>query len=523
VKPTPQQEAIISAAPLRESLMVTAYAGCAKTTTLEMLAKALPTRPTLALAFNKRIQEELEKRLPDGFTVKTLNGLGHLALARGLGGRRLVVDQNKLGSLVTEVSKEMGYNRLSTEEWADVRGLVGGARQVGLVPDPNPWGRTLQPDMWDSWEEIADDKMIELTPELLDLARAVLTKSIRMALQGIVDFDDQIYISTLIAGRYDKYYQVLIDEAQDLSALNHLQLRKSVAEDGRLIVVGDPKQAIYAFRGADSKSMPRIRELRSDWIDLPLSLTFRCPRIVVERCKPHAPGFEAAPTNAEGMLLDLRQKEGWYWSEIPATGSIAIISRNNAPIISMALKLLAQLVPVNVLGRDIGKGLQALVKKICGSDPDLDSATCLELIDQWASREIANAQAKGKEEKVAGIVDRQESLTAVIEAGNAHTLGAILSLLNELFNDRAAQVTLSTGHKAKGLEWHTVVHLDPWRIPSKFAKRANDEGNPITMEQDLNLRYVIETRAQDTLVLADLQKFMGLRPENGATTDPQKG
>ena len=79
MQPTLEQQHIIDAARSPASLMVNALAGTGKTTTLTMLAAALPKEPSLALAFNKKIKEELEKRFPPHFTVMTMNGLGHRA------------------------------------------------------------------------------------------------------------------------------------------------------------------------------------------------------------------------------------------------------------------------------------------------------------------------------------------------------------------------------------------------------------------------------------------------------------
>ena len=63
------------------------------------------------------------------------------------------------------------------------------------------------------------------------------------------------------------------------------------------------------------------------------------------------------------------------------------------------------------------------------------------------------------------------------------TLSAAIAYAEDLFSQEGT-ITLLTGHKAKGLEWPVVYHLDP------FLLRDN--------EQDLNLRYVITTRAQET-------------------------
>ena len=78
--------------------------------------------------------------------------------------------------------------------------------------------------------------------------------------------------------------------------------------------------------------MESLRKLRQDWIDLPLTLTFRCPKAVVARQQEHAPGYRAAETNAEGQVLHLRAREdGWTWADIPP-GQTAVLCRNNADV-----------------------------------------------------------------------------------------------------------------------------------------------------------------------------------------------
>lgn len=58
-----------------------------------------------------------------------------------------------------------------------------------------------------------------------------------------------------------------------------------------------------------------------------------------------------------------------------------------------------------------------------------------------------------------------------------------------------------SGHKSKGLEWASVFHLDPWRIPSPFSRKGE------ALEQELNLEYVITTRTKSELTLIDLEDF----------------
>jgi hypothetical protein len=82
----------------------------------------------------------------------------------------------------------------------------------------------------------------------IELVETVLTDSIRLAYEGQIDFDDQIYMPTLFGGTFPRFPLVMVDEAQDLSPLNHAMLEKLVTS--RLIAVGDPFQSIYGFRGA---------------------------------------------------------------------------------------------------------------------------------------------------------------------------------------------------------------------------------------------------------------------------------
>lgn len=504
--PTAEQAAIVEAATNPgPSIMVTAYAGCTKTSTLEMVANALPTQPALALAFNVKIKKELEKRFPAWFEIKTLNGLGHSAWQKAIG-KRCEVDEKKLGRLTTAVLKATGFEA-GEDTWTAIRQLVSAAMSRGLVPSHYPH-KSLIPDTAKSWRDIADDLWLDLNDSACEIARSILIESCKEAFQGIISYDDQIYMSAMFGGVFPKFPLVFVDEAQDLSPLNHIQVRR--CSTGRLIVVGDPKQAIYAFRGADSESMAKLRQLRTDWIDLPLHTTFRCPKVVVAQQQLHAPGFRSAPSCAEGRWLDLRGK-AWDWDFLAglrphANAHVAMLCRNNAPLLDMAFKLLRQGVGCMMLGRDIGKGLVTLSKKILPLD-STPGEECVKLIREWAESETRLARANEKEEKVSAIKDREECLIAVLESGGAENAGELRRKLADLFSREHGLVTLASGHRSKGLEWDVVVHLDPWRVPSKYAMRAASEGYMAPLQQEKNLRYVIQTRTKLILVEADLENF----------------
>jgi len=512
MKPTLEQEAILKAVrETKSSLMINAGAGCGKTTTLEMIARAIPPeQPALAVAFNVSTKKNMEKRFPDNFRVKTLNGLGHSAWGKAIG-KRLGVEENKLGAIVKNVFKDAQFSG-TAEQFAGVCKLVSSAMHAGLIPQRYAKNyKGLVEDREEVWQDIADEHFIDVGSSLIGFARETLTISIQQAFAGTINYDDQIYMSALFGGVFPRFPLVLVDEAQDLSPLNHIQVRRCAAD--RLMVVGDQKQSIYAFRGADHESIEKLRSLRSDWIDLPLMLTFRCPKVIVERQQEHVPGFRAHESNAEGLYKNLlvTEKKDWSWETIQELkhrpdAEVAILCRNNAPLLSTAFRLIKQRVGCHMLGRDIGKNLIALSRKIMPLD-DIPAEDCFRLINEWRKKEISLAVANEKEHKISGITDRADCLVAVIESGEVETAGKLRQALDDLFARTHGQVTLSTGHRAKGLEWDIIIHIDPWFIPSKQAQRAASQGNSAQLKQELNLKYVIETRSKHTLILANSEDF----------------
>jgi hypothetical protein len=495
--PTPEQQAILDIQrSSNDSIMVTAFAGCAKTTTLEMMAKQVKG-PFLALAFNVKIKKELEKRFPDNATVLTMNGLGHKAWGQAIGKRCTLLD-NKKTQVVNSVLEREGL-KLNQDKWIALRDLFAAGQLAGIVPKPFPH-KGLREDSLEVWKDIGETEWITTDPTILELAQACLKESCQLAFQGQIDFDDQIYMSALFGGLFQKFPLVFVDEAQDLSPLNHIMVKKSAGD--RLIVVGDPKQAIYGFRGADSSSMGSLRKLRPAWHDMPLATTFRCPRAIVHRQQSHAPGFTAAPGNQSGVITDWTKKE---WS-VPDREDVAVLCRNNAPIISLAFQLLKAKKSVVILGRDIGKGLISLVKKII-KDQSTPIVECVRKITEWQISECNLAIANKKDHRLAVINDQADCLLAVAEWGDVATAKDLSDGLTKLFSNQSGRITLATGHKAKGLEWDTVIHLDPWRIPSKYALQAAEAGNTAQLDQERNLLYVIETRTKRELILVSLADY----------------
>src|SRR5258708_34521393 len=111
---------------------------------------------------------------------------------------------------------------------------------------------------------------------IVEAAQAIYRES--LAQTGIVDFDDMI-LFPLIKNLRVKFGKDLIflDEAQDLSRVRQALAKKFVKPGGRMVVVGDDRQAIYGFSGADAAALDNLTSSLGA-IKMPLSITWRCPK-----------------------------------------------------------------------------------------------------------------------------------------------------------------------------------------------------------------------------------------------------
>ncbi|WP_436786621.1 ATP-dependent helicase [Yinghuangia sp. YIM S10712] len=131
---------------------------------------------------------------------------------------------------------------LGTRGFADeVRAVAARTRELGL--DPDALARFAEGIGRRDWRAAAD-----FLAEYLDVLDA----------QGVVDYAELVHRAVILAERPEvsdelrrRYRVVFVDEYQDTDAAQ-VRLLRALAGDGRdLVVVGDPDQSIYAFRGAD--------------------------------------------------------------------------------------------------------------------------------------------------------------------------------------------------------------------------------------------------------------------------------
>lgn len=454
--PTSEQTEILSQA--RDSstnLMINALAGTGKTSTLEMIERVVKTKPILYMCFNKRNADEATERMLSTTTVRTFNGMGHRVW--GQGRARLSLDPNKTRTILRDIiaSAPKAEQSILWEVFYDVIDGVRRAKILGYVPSDEKRSLINQSAFHNSLEVRPDD----LTADLID---AVLTRGIKLARRGLIDYDDQIYMPTLFGGAFPTFPLVKVDEFQDLSPINHAMLSKLVTK--RLIGVGDPHQNIYAFRGAKQAGM---REAQAKWnmTPLDLSVSFRCPSAIVDHVRWHVPKFSAANSGGEVHVLDRLDH-----SDILPDATI--ICRNNAPLFALAFALIGVGRSVSIIGSDLGPKIVGIMRRL--GDESLSRNGLISAIDDWLDDKLAKESTSAQD-----LADCMK-----VFANHGSSLAQAIAFAEHLFAQKG-QIKLMTGHKSKGLEFDTVYHLDPFLLDNN--------------EQDKNLRYVISTRSKNRL------------------------
>lgn len=475
--PTTEQEAIIDMASTKSNnIMIHAYAGCGKSASLRMIERATPTKPVLYLAFNRRVVDEIEfkpradpdeaaRRMQSTTTVRTFNGIGHRIWSQSIGKKQLTLNAKKVPDILRQVISEAPKKHQGAmwESFWEVVNGVGMAKAVGYVPEHvYPTARRLTTPS--QFHSTLDEEPDDLVADLIDV---VLSHSIQSAYAGEIDFNDQVFLPAVFGGIFPRFPLVLVDEYQDLNPVNHAMLDRLCAHS-RVIGVGDPNQNIYGFRGAKAAGMVDATA-KFSMTEMDLSVSFRCPRRIVENVHWRVPHYKWIKEGG-----DVKDYTDFNASSL--ANNCTILSRNNAPLFALAFKLLSSGRSVSVAGSDIGPKLLGIFRKL--GPEDLTRTQTQSVIDSWLAAKLDRGSSTA------------EDLAACMKVFASHgdSLGQAICYAEHLFK-QTGTIRLMTGHKAKGLEFNHVYHLDPWL--------CRDD------EQDKNLRYVIDTRSQDTLTYID--------------------
>ncbi|NTW42523.1 MAG: ATP-dependent helicase, partial [Cellulomonadaceae bacterium] len=370
-------------------------------------------------------------------------------------------------------------------------------------------------------------------PSTLADAMARYTTAKRTA--GVLDFADLLmFCARLIeqdeqvaATIRSQYASFVVDEYQDTDPAQQRLLDAWLGERDDLAVVGDARQAVYAFKGAQTSLIRDFPVRFPHAVTVDLVKDYRSTTQVVDAANRLVAGTpEGAGPLLVGMLGDgpaptvtrcddeddedariVATVRRWVRESVPAE-EIAILHRFNAQAVTITAALRDAGIPV-VGGdgsaffdrREIAQVL-ALLRTSATQASDDDPADALErALGQVGYDPDRPPDGTGAARERWDALDALRTLVESLPEHLTRTLGVLSADLHRrAAEDHVPQgrgaVTVTTIHKAKGLEWEAclIARATDGSLPSVYAS------TPAELAEERRLAYVAVTRARRHLV-----------------------
>ena len=523
-----QQQEIISWA--REgtgNTVVIARAGCGKTFTLVYAATQAPESKIFQCSYGADISAELKKKVLSG-EASTLHsaGLKQIRTAR----KGAITISNKVEYSRIRTVREKFINWVSL----DCRGFAPGSitwatsdKAISTISDVLSWVKNTSPfastlkevheitlatviseDCSINWDlkQMADYGAV--IKEAIMIVAMLAKSAMELAVEQFnakaekmeISYDDMLWLPVRTRTIRPLFELIFADEVQDFNSCMLELVQSLLLPGGRMCMIGDPMQSLYAFRGADPEAMPRMIEKLNAQI-FHLTVTRRCPALVVELAKAIVPDFTAAPDAPEGYVKEV--EKGFMVANV--NPGDFILSRTNAALAKVCMGLLKNKIRAYIVGRDIGVKLTGILKKIGGKNGFSSLEKMFDKIDSWMMSETEKITKqdlpdKKKNSLIEDITDQVGVFKILAE--DCSTPDEVFGQISSIFADPDSSkkedfVACSTVHRAKGLERETV-----WVLENSFTR-------PQSPQED-RIRYVCITRSKLELYLVyELVKDQG--------------
>lgn len=466
--------------------VINALAGSGKTSTIVNAVKLIPsTCNALFIAFNKEIVKELEKKLAGvkNVQVKTLHSLGLLMIRRNLG-TNIEIDEYKYRTFIKKNIKQLSsadFDKMTTKLMQQYTDNVIQLCDLGRYNLAQCEKDLLQVSARHDIPIIDDECNAVLN--VMKWGRENTTS---------IDFTDMVWLPyelTLnpIGLQYD---YIFIDECQDLNAAQRELFLRCFRRGTRFIAVGDKKQAIYSFAGADAESFAKLQNLPNT-TTLPLPISYRCPKKVVNLANQFVDTMECREGAPDGEIVHNVSIKDIHDGDM-------VLCRTKMPLIKLYMRYLRMGVKSYVRGQDIGLNLLRMVDKteqiVLNVSLQKDGVFARLYDDLFEERNrLMIKRGMDLEDATLSnqIMNKYDSIKALeILAEGLTSAKDLHDRIENVFAESADGVCLSTIHKAKGLEANNVYILCKTLMPSRLATQDWEK------EQEQNLMYVAYTRAK---------------------------
>ncbi len=481
-------------------LVVEACAGSGKSTTLVKCLDFIPDGSKILLtAFNTDIVGELKRKTIDkpNVDIRTLHSLGLLFIKKNIPQAEAIPEPFKYDAFIKNNIKE-----LSSINTYTLRGREY-FKYIDNIKKYVDFGRFYLCQTVKDLDFIENRYAIDTIADEKEVALKVMEWG-KNALETI-DYTDMVWLPNVLFLKplgllYDF---IMVDECQDMNKAERELVLKCFKMGTRLVSCGDTNQCLYSFAGSDPESFNILKSLPNTKC-LPLSISYRCGKEIVKFANKIVPTIESAENAVDGKVIrDVTL-------DIIKDGDM-ILCRNNAPLVQIYNEFLKLGKKAFIRGKDIGNNLKAIVNS---TKQELLNADCKEdgvfvrLYDDLFVTRNKLMEKFGIDDKTAmespQIQNKLDMINALeILADGINKSEEILEKIDEIFpkKDKKDGISLSTIHKAKGLEANNVFIACESLMPSKSAKKDWE------VRQEYNLMYVAYTRAKNTLGFIDEKDF----------------
>ena len=523
------QERIFEAAQTGQGkYVVNAGPGSGKTTTAIKLSTFFPGR-AIYFSFNKKIQLDTNDKLRalgSKMFALTLHAFGKSCIEKYLG-RESDVDDDKYSRLIDDfVGKRFPTFLLRLRQ-------VDDEELATMQFDARVWAKDLVHYVQVTLSQPSEATLLALIDQfsLNDINPAakvwpLVVEVVAYALEGglaefrqsgKISFDDMVCFPAGLAEiPVRQFDHVIIDEAQDLSKAQLRLVQRACHPDTQVFAVGDPRQSIYAFTGADHDSIDNIIRAFHAQL-LPLRVCYRCGTAIIDLANQLGGEIIPAPGAHEGEVQVMEAEEE-YLKKLRKRD--AVITRTTAVLVRDCLKVLKTGQRAMVLGKKIGESIAVIVSRIeevrvAKRGKRLlhdDLSNFLDLLEAYRIKQqqiIQDTRKKDVELAIDELKDKVETARAFYTAYIARCVDPGERCANDpkcefsrtaedfkryirgLFTEDESgnMIQFMTAHRSKGLEFERVYIIDTDLFPHPLAKSDKQK-----IQED-NLMYVAITRA----------------------------
>ena len=547
----------IEAAPL----LIVAGAGSGKTRVLtrriawSIHQGAVAAPHVLALTFTRKAAAEMRERLhnlglPAPVTAGTFHAIALAQLrhrARDLGQRAPALLDSK-ARLIAAAMSATNIGTHSIKERLDRRSIIA------AFSSEIEWAQARLVSLEDYEHAIHHAHRSPVVPAgaLVRVWRAYEQEKKQ---RRVLDFDDllielaelMVKDANFSAAQHWQFTHFFVDELQDANPSQLKLLDAWLGGRKDLVAVGDPRQAIYGWNGADTTAITMfssrypgatVVHLEANYRSTPQVIAISSAALhkdelpVTDSLRPDGPiptirSYESDRAEADGVAQLLRRSRGSgrRWSHF------AVLARTNAQLPLFEASLDDAGIPHRFVG-----GAAFLTSPVVHAafetlspqaDPAAFAAWCDDLSAQNdAPTEDSQSPGEFDSSDLGGISgetrDEQDLAALALLAKEYGALDPFASkvgfraYLNDAFRTevspgRSDGVELVTFHRSKGLEWPVVfvTGLEEGLVPIVHAK------TPVAMEEERRLLYVALSRAQDELHCSwAASRTFGTRPSS---------